>query len=129
MRLLFQVLNGVKFKITDEEVVMWSKEKRGAIELAIQKSLEEADLKNSKFYGKPLEIKDNSHVPIEDRMTNEVYKQYGILPPEMELKKKIAKLRDSITEDSSEEELVKIRKKISLMEMEFNIKTERRLRR
>lgn len=81
----------------------------------IEEAMENGEFVNLKGSGRPLVLEDDAMIPEDLRMAYKVLKNAGCVPPEIELRKEIACLKDLInTLDDDKERLRKI--------SEFNFK-------
>jgi hypothetical protein len=81
----------------------------------IDEAMENGEFVNLKGSGRPLVLEDDTMIPEDLRMAYKVLKNAGCVPPEIELRKEIACLKDLInTLDDDKERLRKI--------SEFNFK-------
>lgn len=81
----------------------------------IDEAMENGEFVNLKGSGRPLVLEDDAMIPEDLRMAYKVLKNAGCVPPEIELRKEIACLKDLInTLDDDKERLRKI--------SEFNFK-------
>jgi hypothetical protein len=63
-------------------------------ERRIKAAIEEGVLDNLPGTGKPLALGDDSHIPEDLRMAHKVLKNAGFVPPEIALRKEIARTED-----------------------------------
>lgn len=101
---------------------------RTIAERKIQEALEQGLLDHLPGRGKPLVFEDLSGVPQELRMGYKILKDAGVLPPEMELKKSVARLRDLIEACAEEEQRHALRRTLRDQELRFNVLMERNRR-
>ncbi len=87
----------------------------------IDEAMENGEFQNLQGSGKPLVFEDESMIPEDLRMAYKVLKNAGCVPPEIELRKEIACLKDLInTLDDDKERLKKIREfNFKLMKLEM----------
>lgn len=62
----------------------------------IRTALEKGELSNLPGAGKPLQLDDDSHVPLELRAGYRLLKNAGFLPPELELRREAVEVNDLI---------------------------------
>ncbi|WP_442799493.1 DnaJ family domain-containing protein [Pantoea vagans] len=62
----------------------------------IKAALEKGELSNLPGSGKPLQLDDDSHVPLELRAGYRLLKNAGFLPPELELRREAMEVNDLI---------------------------------
>lgn len=89
------------------------------------------ELRAAKSWGKPLDLGDGYfETPPELRMAFKVLKDAGIVPPEVELMKELAALRERLAGiDPQAEEAAALRREIALLEVEIALRVERLARR
>jgi hypothetical protein len=56
------------------------------------------EIKNLPGYGRPIVLEDDSHIPSEHRMMYKILKNAGVVPPEVELIKELAALKESLVD-------------------------------
>jgi len=76
--------------------------------------------------GKPLKIDDLSHVTEDLRASFIILKNAGVLPEELQLKKKLISLERLIACCYEEEEKAKLRKNWNELQLRFNMLAEKR---
>jgi Domain of unknown function (DUF1992) len=93
----------------------------------IQEAMDRGEFENLPGKGKPLNLEEDAHVAPELRMAYRILKRAGIPPEEVILAKGAAGLREKLLSDASltEEEKTQIRRKIALLDMEYNMRVER----
>jgi hypothetical protein len=89
------------------------------VEERIKQSLEKGEFDNLPGAGKPLPDEDTS-IPEELRLAYKILKNAGCLPPEIELKKKIAETRDLMEGMTETAEKHRMLKKLNFLIMKFN---------
>ena len=99
------------------------------VDAIIEAAIRRGDLSNLPGKGKPLVLRDDSGVHPEDRMTYHILENAGLLPPEVEMHKRIATLREEMREVKDPERHHALGKKISELEAVHNMKMERARRR
>ncbi len=87
----------------------------------ILEALQRGDLDNLPGRGKPLELKDESHIPSELRMAHKILKNAGYVPPEVEMKSRISSTRDLLKYCAEEEEAYRKIQKLNLMITKMNM--------
>ena len=96
-----------------------------SVEILIQEAIARGEFDNLSNKGEKIDLTDYFNTPEEMRMASSVLKSAGVKPPEVELLRQIANLKDRLRECKDEVEQVKINKKIELLQIEFNIAMER----
>jgi hypothetical protein len=99
------------------------------VDAIIEAAIRRGEFDNLPGKGKPLKLRDDSGVHPEDRMTYHILDNAGILPPELEVHKKIASLRAELKELDVPEERATLAKRISEMDALHNLRMERARRR
>lgn len=86
------------------------------VEQRIKKAQEDGGFDNLEKAGKPLRFEQDAHIPSELRLSHKILKNAGFLPPEVELKKKIAK-EEQLLEAMGDEPVkkAKLQKKINYL--------------
>ena len=77
--------------------------------------------------GKPLELKDEAHIPPELRIPYAILKNSGNLPPELEERKEIGKLVDMLDRMTEEKEILATISKIKFRIMQASIRARRKI--
>ncbi|MBC7795341.1 MAG: DUF1992 domain-containing protein [Pyrinomonadaceae bacterium] len=95
------------------------------IEEQIQKGIEDGAFDNLKGAGKPLDLSDYFNTPEELRLGYSVLKSGNILPPEIEMLKELAHLKEQLANCRDDEKKAQIRKAIMNKELAFNMTMER----
>jgi hypothetical protein len=93
----------------------------------IKEAMEAGEFKNLPGSGKPLVFEDESHVPLELRLTYRMLKRAGVAPEEVLAGKNLAVLRAKLLNDPSlsDSERRELKRKIISMDLEANMKLER----
>ncbi|WP_291321914.1 DnaJ family domain-containing protein [Desulfonatronospira sp.] len=91
----------------------------------ILEAMEKGELDNLPGSGKPLELKDDSHIPPEMRIAYKILKNSGYVPPEMELQKEIINTRELLKNSREEQEAYQRVQKLNLMVTRMNIMRKR----
>jgi hypothetical protein len=94
-------------------------------ERKILEAIERGEFDDLPGKGKPLDLSDEPMVPPELRVAYKVLKNAGYLPPELELRSEIVRLRDLIDAIGSEEEKRAKRKELNVKLLRFNIMKKR----
>lgn len=92
----------------------------------IREAIKKGDFDNLSGRGKPLKVEDLSGVPEELRASYIILKNYGALPPEMELSKEIVTLQRLVNCCYRDEEKTALRKKLNEKMLRFNLLMEKR---
>ena len=97
-------------------------------EKAIREAIEKGDLDNLPGAGKPIDLSEDSSTPVALRVMYKVFKNASIVPPEVELMKEVADLRDKIKAlaktDPHHPDLPALRKDVVLKEARMMCKIE-----
>jgi hypothetical protein len=81
----------------------------------------ELDMDNLPGKGKPLQLEDDSHIPEELRLAYKILKNADCLPPELELKKEIVRMRDLLEGIDDLDEKYRVMKKLNFKIMKLNM--------
>lgn len=92
----------------------------------INEAIRRGEFKNLSGKGRPLKMDDLSGVPEELRASYIILKNYGALPPELELEKEIVSLRKLINCCYQEEERNSLQRKLNEKLLRFNLLMEKR---
>jgi hypothetical protein len=98
------------------------------VEALIRQAQERGEFDNLPGKGKPIDLTAYFETPEDVRLAQSVLKNAGMTPPEVQLLKEIAELRQlhaAVVEEKKKEE---IQKKIQDKQMEFNFMMERQKR-
>ncbi|OEU50042.1 MAG: molecular chaperone DnaJ [Desulfobacterales bacterium C00003060] len=71
--------------------------------------------------GKPLRLENDSHVPEDLRFVYKILKNAGFVPPEIALKKEIAKVEDLLADMEETRDKYRQVKKLNFLIMKFNM--------
>ncbi len=84
-------------------------------------ALLKGDLDNLSGQGQPLHLDDNSFVPEELRVAYRLLKNSGFLPPGANLRKEIASMNQLLIEAVSEDEQMKLSKRMNYLLMQLSV--------
>jgi hypothetical protein len=84
-------------------------------------ALLKGDLDNLSGQGQPLHLDDNSFVPEELRVAYRLLKNSSLLPPGVNLRKEIAGVNQLLMEAVSEDEEMKLSKRMSYLLMQLSV--------
>ncbi len=90
-------------------------------EQKIMDALLRGDLDNLAGQGQPLHLDDDSFVPEEFRVAYRLLKNSGFLPPEAHLRKEITDVNQLLVEAVSEEEEMKLSKRMNYLLMQLSV--------
>jgi hypothetical protein len=96
------------------------------VEERIAQAEREGQFDNLKGRGQPLPPDDDSHVPEDLRMAFRILRNAGCLPPELEVRHEIVRLRDLLDAASGEERAAAARA-LNLKILQFNMMRPRHL--
>ena len=99
------------------------------VDAIIEAAIRRGELDNLPGKGKPLVLRDDSGVHPQDRMAYHILDNAGLVPPAIEMHKRITSLRAELSELNDPEERQALAKKISELESVHNLKMERARRR
>jgi len=95
------------------------------VESLIQEAIARGDFDNLPNKGKRIDLTDYFNTPEELRMASSILKSAGVKPPEIELLQKIAELKNQLASCKDNDQQIKIRERIEMLQIEFNIAMER----
>ncbi len=90
-------------------------------ERKIQEAIRNGELDNLPGKGKPLQLDDESGIPEDLRLAYKILKNADCLPPEVELKKEIVRLRDLLEGMEDVDEKYRLMKKLNFQIMKLNL--------
>jgi hypothetical protein len=90
-------------------------------EQRIREAIERGDLDDLPGKGKPLEFEDDSHIPEDLRMAYKILKNAGVTPPEIGLRKEIAKAEELLAGTTDTREKYRQMKKLNFLIMKLNM--------
>ena len=90
------------------------------VEERIRRAQKRGDFKNLSGSGKPLVFEDDSLVPEELRLAYKILRNADCLPPEIELKKQIARTEDLLKGMRDAAEKYRVLKKLNFLIMKLN---------
>lgn len=108
------------YSYEDAERLMFNK----TVESLIQEAIASGDFDNLPNKGKRIDLTDYFNTPEELRMASSILKNAGVKPPEVELLRKIAELKNRLALSNEKDEKTKFQKKIEILQIEFNIAME-----
>lgn len=95
------------------------------VESLIKEAQERGEFDNLPGKGKPIDLSEYFETPEDLRLAQSVLKNAGITPPEVQLLKEIAELRQILGRMQDEQKKEEIEKKIQEKQIEFNLMMER----
>ena len=90
-------------------------------ERKIQEAIRNGELDDLPGKGKPLQLDDDSHIPEELRLAYKILKNADCLPPEVELKKEIVRMRDLLEGTEDLDEKYHLMKRLNFQIMKLNM--------
>ena len=90
-------------------------------ESRISVAIERGECDNLPGAGKPLKLDDDSHVLQELRAAYRLLRNGGFVPPEIELRREIARAEDLLADAHDTREHGKIAKRLSYLNMQLNL--------
>src|ERR687896_671526 len=90
-------------------------------ETRISEAIERGEFDNLSGAGKPLQLDDDSHVPQALRAAYRMLKNGGFVPPEIELRREIARAEDLLADAHDAREHGKVAKRLSYLNMQLNL--------
>ncbi len=97
-------------------------------EQKIEEAMEEGKFNNLKGKGKPIDLDSYFSMPPEWRAGHTLLKNAGVLPEEVQLLKEVEALKEQLSDCVDEEELRRLRKRITEKMLQYNLLMERRRR-
>jgi hypothetical protein len=92
------------------------------VEKKIQEAQRNGEFDNLPGRGKPIECKEDRHIPEDLRLAYKILKNADCLPPEIEEKKEIRQMEDMLENIPDEKEKYKLIKKINYKIMKLNMR-------
>jgi hypothetical protein len=90
-------------------------------ERKIQEAIRNGELDDLPGKGKPLQLDDDSHIPEELRLAYKILKNADCLPPEVEMKKEILRMRDLLEGTEDLDEKYRIMKRLNFQILKLNM--------
>ena len=84
----------------------------------IQQSIKRGDLDGLPGCGEPLQLDDDSHVPVELRAAYRLLKNAGFVPPEIEWRREMAEI-ESLLAQTENADSNRIRKRLLMLRMQL----------
>lgn len=94
-------------------------------EQRIRDAIEEGHFNNLPGKGKPLNLKDDEHVPDDMRMAVKILKNANMLPPELELHRDIRNLQALIAQCINDDEVRSLRKQLTIKQLKLDLTLEK----
>ncbi|MEW6220860.1 MAG: DnaJ family domain-containing protein [Thermodesulfobacteriota bacterium] len=94
-------------------------------ERKITEAMERGELVVEGWKNRPLVFEDDSHIPPELRMAFKILKNADCLPPEVELRRDIARLEELIATTEDEHTRLRQMKKLGLLTLKLNLARKR----
>jgi hypothetical protein len=91
------------------------------VEERIRKAQEEGLFDDLPGKGKPLNLKDDSHIPPALRVSYKILRNAGVLPPEMQLRRDVSDLKDLLNRARTEKEARDIIEEINEKVLTLNV--------
>ena len=95
------------------------------VEEMIKKAQERGEFDNLPGKGKPIDLTEYFEMPEDVRVAQEMLKNAGMAPREVDLLKEIAELRQLLTQVTDEKKKAEIQKRIQEKQIEFSLMLER----
>ena len=96
-----------------------------SVETILQESIARGEFDNLPNMGKKIDLTDYFNTPKEMRVSSSVLKSAGIKPPEIELLRQIADLKNQLASCEDNAKQAKIHARIEILQIEFNMAIER----
>jgi hypothetical protein len=87
----------------------------------IQVAMEAGGFDDLTGKGQPLNLEEDSHIPLELRMAYKILKNADCLPPELELRKEVLHLQDLVAAMPDEAEKLKQMRRLNFLVMKLNM--------
>jgi hypothetical protein len=87
----------------------------------IKEAIEAGEFDNLRGKGQPLNLEDDSHIPLELRMAYKILKNADCLPPELELRKEVVQLQDLVAAMPDTAEKLKQMRRLNFLVMKLNM--------
>ncbi|MGO8763208.1 MAG: DnaJ family domain-containing protein [Desulfobaccales bacterium] len=87
----------------------------------IQVAMEAGDFDDLTGKGQPLNLEEDSHIPLELRMAYKILKNADCLPPELELRQEVLHLQDLVAAMPDEAEKLKQMRRLNFLVMKLNM--------
>ena len=98
------------------------------VESLIREAQERGEFDNLPGKGKPIDLTSYFETPEEVRLVQSVLKNAGMTPPEVQLLKEIAQLKELLKSTRDDRKTIEIQKQMQEKQIEFNLMMERRKR-
>jgi hypothetical protein len=95
------------------------------VDALIEAAIARGELSGLPGEGKPLNLDDDRFVPEEHRLAFRVLKNAGLVPPEVELSRRLGELRERHAAATTEEERAALAVRIATEESHFRMRLER----
>ena len=93
---------------------------------ALTQSEQSGELRTARSWGKPLDLGDGyEQTPTELRMGYKVLKDAGVLPPEVELMKRIEAQRQAVAAAADEDSAAPLRQQLVEMQQQLSLRLEK----
>jgi hypothetical protein len=87
----------------------------------IREAMEAGDFDDLQGKGQPLNLEDDSHIPVELRMAYKILKNADCLPPEVVLRQEVVQLQDLVAAMPDEAEKLKQMRRLNFLIMKLNM--------
>lgn len=87
----------------------------------IREAMEAGEFDNLTGKGQPLNLEEDSHIPLELRMAYKILKNADCLPPELELRKEVVQLQDLVAAMPDEAEKLKQMRRLNFLMMKLSM--------
>ena len=94
-------------------------------ERLLQESIKRGEFDDLPNKGQSIDLTQYFNTPEEFRAAASVLKNAGVTPPEVELLREIAELKNQLASCSDNDKQAKLRERIQYLQIEFNIAMER----
>jgi hypothetical protein len=87
----------------------------------IKEAMEAGEFDDLSGKGQPLNLEEDSHIPLELRMAYKILKNADCLPPELELRKEVVQLQDLVAAMPDEAEKLKQMRRLNFLMMKLDM--------
>ena len=95
------------------------------VESLLQEAIARGEFDDLPNKGKRLDLTEYFNTPEETRVAASILKNAGVKPPEVELLRQIAELKNQLANCEDKGKQANIQKRIEMLQIEFNIAMER----
>jgi hypothetical protein len=97
-------------------------------EQRIREAIEKGEFEHLEGFGKPIDNSEYFSIPAEERVSYHILKNAGVIPEEVELRKRAYEISQQINQARSSKDLPDLERKRNLLETQIRLLAESRLR-